>query len=99
MSDFRRLRHVKDEMMDNAIELLRAWAEDDSEEAFAKLVARHIDFVYSVALRKLAGAGTGTCAVKSDSRQNERREARPRLAGLHRPGLERALYLPLSEGR
>ncbi len=43
--------------MNAAIDLLRAWAEHGSEEAFAELVARHIDFVYSVALRKMAGNG------------------------------------------
>ena len=43
--------------MNAAIDLLRAWAEHGSEEAFAELVARHIDFVYSVALRKVAGNG------------------------------------------
>jgi RNA polymerase sigma factor (sigma-70 family) len=44
-------------MTNAAIDLLRAWAEHGSEEAFAELVARHIDFVYSVALRKVAGNG------------------------------------------
>src|SRR4051812_29728039 len=37
------------ELNDNA--LLREFVENDSEEAFATLVARHIDRVYSVALR------------------------------------------------
>jgi DNA-directed RNA polymerase specialized sigma24 family protein len=32
-------------------ELLRAYAENDSEEAFAGLVTRYIDLVYSAALR------------------------------------------------
>jgi RNA polymerase sigma factor (sigma-70 family) len=36
-------------------ELLRAYAKDRSEPAFAELVRRHINLVYSVALRNLAG--------------------------------------------
>jgi hypothetical protein len=35
MSDFPRLWHAKEEMMNAAIELFRAWAEQGSEEAFA----------------------------------------------------------------
>lgn len=36
-------------------ELLRSYIEDSSEEAFAELVRRHVNLVYSVALRKLGG--------------------------------------------
>ena len=36
-------------------ELLRAYAKDRSEPAFAELVRRHLNLVYSVALRSVAG--------------------------------------------
>ena len=35
--------------------LLRAYAADRSESAFAQLVSRHLDFVYATALRLVAG--------------------------------------------
>lgn len=38
------------------IQLLRQYAEDHAEDAFAALVERHISFVYSAALRQLGGA-------------------------------------------
>ena len=36
-------------------ELLRRYAEENAEPAFAELVQRHLDLVYSAALRRLAG--------------------------------------------
>jgi RNA polymerase sigma factor (sigma-70 family) len=36
-------------------ELLRHYIEENSEEAFATLVRRHLDFVYGVALRRVGG--------------------------------------------
>lgn len=42
--------------MTDEIELLRRYAEDRDEEAFAALVARCISLVYSAALRQLDGA-------------------------------------------
>lgn len=44
-------------MTDDA-ELLRRYASDRSEEAFATLVRRHIDFVFSAALRQTGGDNT-----------------------------------------
>src|SRR5882757_2180865 len=41
-------------MIDDA-ELLRRYAEEHSEAAFADLVQRHLDLVYSTALRQLRG--------------------------------------------
>src|SRR6266511_3993857 len=39
----------------NDFELLRCYAEDRSEAAFAELVKRYIDFVYSAAFRQVGG--------------------------------------------
>ena len=41
--------------MNDDAQLLRRYGEDHSESAFAELVARHIDPVYSAALRQLNG--------------------------------------------
>ena len=42
-------------MMDDDAALLRRYAADRTEEAFAELVRRHVDFVYSAALRQANG--------------------------------------------
>src|SRR6266496_1139385 len=41
--------------MDDEAQLLRRYAEDGSESAFSEIVSRHIDLVYSAALRQVAG--------------------------------------------
>src|SRR4051812_6691814 len=42
-------------MMRDDAELLRSYAESGSEDAFAELVRRHVDFVHSVAMRRGGG--------------------------------------------
>jgi RNA polymerase sigma factor (sigma-70 family) len=44
------------EMMTDDMELVREYARHNSEEAFAALVSRHINLVYSVALRRVRDA-------------------------------------------
>src|SRR5947207_13968795 len=39
----------------NDIELLRSYAKDGSEAAFAELLRRHLNLVYSAALRRVGG--------------------------------------------
>lgn len=78
------------EAMNDTIQLLRAWSEHGSEEAFARLVAQHIDLVYSVAVRKVAGhtglAADVTQTVFTDlARKARTLRAEGSLAGwLHR---------------
>ena len=41
--------------MTSDAELLRQYAERDSQESFAELLSRHLDLVYSTALRQVSG--------------------------------------------
>ncbi len=47
--------------MNDTAELLQRWSEHGAEDAFAQIVTRHIDLVYSVAVRKTSG-DTGLAA-------------------------------------
>src|SRR5437867_6124215 len=72
--------------MDTDTDLLRRYAEDRSEEAFTELVRRHIDLVYSAALREAHGdasqAEDVTQAVFAElARQASRVSRHPALAG------------------
>ena len=49
-------------MADDA-ELIRRYAEQRSEAAFAELVRRHLGLVYSAALRRLGGDAHGAADV------------------------------------
>ena len=42
-------------MMTDDAQLLRRYTEERAEQAFGELVARHIDLVYSAALRVVGG--------------------------------------------
>jgi len=71
------------ELDDNA--LLRAYADRGSEEAFATLVTRHVDKVYSVALRHTANPHSAEEIAQAVfiilARQAKRLSAHPRLSG------------------
>ena len=72
--------------MDTDTDLLRRYAEERSEQAFTELVRRHIDLVYSAALREAHGdaaqAEDVTQAVFVElARQASRLSRHPALAG------------------
>ena len=91
-------------MNDDAI-LLRRYAEEGSEAAFTELVRRHVDLVYSAALRRTGGDSHGARDVAQEVFTALARHA-PRLANhtvlsawLHTATRNAALNLMISDQR
>jgi RNA polymerase sigma factor (sigma-70 family) len=90
--------------MNSDIELLDAYAESHSEEAFGELVTRHVDFIYSAAMRQLRNAHLAEEATQAAfialSRKAGRLQQHTVIAGwLYRAVHFAALNLQRSEAR
>jgi RNA polymerase sigma factor (sigma-70 family) len=88
----------------NDVELLEAYASERSEDAFRELVARHIDFIYSAALRQLRNSQLAEEATQSAfialAGKAGRLQRNTAIAGwLHRAAHFAALNLQRSEAR
>ena len=86
------------------VELLEAYARERSEDAFRELVARHIDLIYSAALRQLGNSQLAEEATQSAFIALAGKAGRLRvntvIAGwLHRAAHFAALNLQRSEAR
>jgi RNA polymerase sigma factor (sigma-70 family) len=95
---------VNSENMNSDIELLDAYAESRSEDAFGELVTRHVDFIYSAAMRQLRNAHLAEEATQAAfialSRKAGRLQRRTVIAGwLYRAVHFAALNLQRSEAR
>ena len=91
--------------MNDDAELLRRYAEEGAEEAFAELVRRHLNLVYSSALRRTSGDGHRAEDVAQQVFMRLARDARQLSrhavlgAWLHRATRNAAINLMLSEQR
>ncbi len=65
--------------LDGDGELLRRYSEEKSEEAFTELVRRHVDLVYSAALRQVNGDAHLAQDVELSRLPNPCRVSVPRL--------------------
>jgi len=86
------------------IELLNAYASQCSEEAFRELVTRHVDFIYSAAMRQLrnphlAQEATQTAFIALASKAGKLRRQTVIAGWLHRAVHFAALNLLRSEAR
>ena len=91
--------------MNDDASLLRSYADQGSEAAFAELVRRHLDLVYGAALRRTGGDSHGAADVAQQVFTNLARNAR-RLSGhtvisawLHTATRNAALNLMISDQR
>src|SRR5437899_4454063 len=90
--------------MNSDIELLDAYAESHSDEAFGELVTRHVDFIYSAAMRQLRNSHLAEEATQAAfialARKAGRLQRRTVVAGwLYRAVHFAALNLQRSEAR
>lgn len=91
--------------MPEDLELLRRYADRQSEDAFAELVRRHLDFVYAVALRQVAGdahlaADVAQVVFTTLARKAATLTGRPVLAGwLYRTTQYAAIDVVRAEAR
>src|SRR5215510_9609378 len=86
------------------IELLDAYARQRSEDAFRELVARHVDFVYSAAMRQLrnphlAEEATQSAFIALAGKARQLRRQTMIAGWLHRAVHFAALNLQRSEAR
>src|SRR5262245_51440790 len=90
--------------MNSDIELLDAYAESRSEEAFGELVTRHVDFIYSAAMRQLRNAhlaeeATQAAFIALSRKAGRLKQRTVRAGGLYRAVHFAALNLRRSESR
>src|SRR5437899_6152133 len=90
--------------MNSDIELLDAYAESHSDEAFGELVTRHVDFIYSAAMRQLRNSHLAEEATQAAfialARKAGRLQRHTVIAGwLYRAVNSAALNLQRSEAR
>jgi RNA polymerase sigma factor (sigma-70 family) len=71
--------------MEDDVQLLRRFAQEDSEAAFAEIVRRHIDFVHSAALRRVGGDAHAAADVTQQVFTTLARRAAPLARGVILP--------------
>src|SRR5271170_6272645 len=63
--------------MSQDVQLLRRYAAEHSEDAFAELIRRHVDLVYSAALRLVTGDAHGAQDLPQQVFSELARQAKP----------------------